>query len=82
VENIPKNDDLVLKEARLREILSNLSSVEQDALRRYYALGQESEQISQALGMKGAQFDELRKQVRCKFFLSDRPNETGRKQEI
>ena len=75
MENIPTNNDLALqkgKEARLRQILSTLSPVEHDALCRYYALGQEAAQISQDLGMKGTQFDELKKQVRGKFFLSDR----------
>ena len=59
------------KEARLRLILSALSTVEREALYRFYSLREEDSVISQDLEFVESEFRELRTRVRTKFLLSD-----------
>jgi DNA-directed RNA polymerase specialized sigma24 family protein len=50
--------------ARLRQLLNDLTPIERDALRRYYALQQTAEEIEAAIGMTKSQLNELKTRIR------------------
>jgi hypothetical protein len=59
------------REARLRPILSALSSIERESLYRFYNLAEEPAEIFRDLGMPEDRLRELKAQVRGKFLVSE-----------
>jgi hypothetical protein len=64
---------LDLADPRKQRILSELSSLEREALERFYNLGEDVPKIAQDLGMTSRQVRELKVRVKRAFLAGSRP---------
>ena len=58
------------KDARLKRILANLSPRQREALYRFYSLGEDSVQVSRALGLDESELRELKSRVKREFQMT------------